>query len=190
MEFLKKNILNVLLIIILLVVFFVPDAKALLIKGLMEVGFYNPKIERKEITPAHLNGIQFKDVKGDTIDLGDLRGKIIFLNFWATWCSPCRAELPSLNKLYTKFKADKNIVFIFVDADGDLSKSIKFMTDRKYKLPVFTLCSDIPKQIFENALPTTIIFDQQGRLSFRHEGVADYSDQKFVDFLDKLKQAE
>jgi predicted transcriptional regulator len=91
--------------------------------------------------------------------------------------------------LYAQFKDDKNIVFIFADADGDFAKSGKFMSDRKYAMPVYKVESEIPEQIFAGTLPTTVIFDKQGRLSFRHEGVANYADQKIVDFLNKLKSS-
>ena len=137
-----------------------------------------------------LKGILFKDIKGNLIDLGDLKGKIIFLNFWATWCPPCSAEMPSINKLYTQFKDDKNVVFIFADADGDFVKSSRFMADHKYAMPVYKVESEIPEKVFAGALPTTVIFDKEGRLSFKHEGVANYADKKIVDFLNKLKNTK
>ena len=190
MKFIRKNIFNALFIIILLVIVFVPDAKAFLIKGLMEIGFYSPKVESPKEIATSLDGIQFKDVKGNVIDLGDLRGKVIFLNFWAIWCPPCRAEMPSINKLYTQFKDDKDVVFIFADADGDFVKSGKFMSDHKYAMPVYKVESEIPEEVFAGALPTTVIFDKQGRLSFKYEGVANYADKKIVDFLNKLKNTK
>lgn len=187
MKFIRKNIFNTLFVVFLLVIVFVPDVKAFFIKGLMEIGFYKPNVETPKENIPGLNGIRFKDAKGNVIDLGDLKGKVIFLNFWATWCPPCRAEMPSINKLYAKFKDDKGIIFIFADADGDFSKSGKFMYDRKYAMPVYKVESDIPEKVFAGTLPTTVIFDKQGRLSFRHEGVANYADQKIVDFINKLK---
>lgn len=189
MTFIRKNLFNAVFIVLLLVIILVPDAKAFLIKGLMEIGFFKPKIEASASPGMSLNGIRFKDAKGNIVDLGDLKGKVIFLNFWATWCPPCRAEMPSVNKLYQQFKADKNVVFIFVDADGDLAKSTRFMTDRKYELPVYKVESDVPEQIFSGSLPTTVIFDKQGRLSLHHEGAADYADKKIVDFLSKLSRS-
>lgn len=187
LKWIKKHLVNIGILTLFLLVFLVPDAKALLIRGLMTVGFYKPAIEHRISPVTNLDGIQFKDINGKTTDLGDLKGKVIFLNFWATWCPPCRAEMPSINKLYTTFKTDKNVVFLFVDADGDFKKSAKFMADRQYELPVYAFASEIPGQIFESAIPTTVIFDRQGRLSFRHEGVANYGDQKFVAFINKLK---
>lgn len=186
-KILKKYGANALFAIIILVILFVPDAKAFLIRGLMEVGLYHPKIEQPAQPAQDLTGIQFEDIKGNIVDLGDLKGKIIFLNFWATWCPPCRAEMPSIAKLYNQFKDDKDIVFIFADADGNLEKSTKFMSSRKYLMPVFKVNSNIPEQIFSGSLPTTVVFDKQGRLSFKHEGVADYNDKKFIAFLNKLK---
>ena len=189
LKFLKRNLLNAALMLLLLVVIFVPDAKAFLIKGLIEIGFYKPKIEAPTAPGMSLSGILFKDAKGNVVDLGDLKGKVIFLNFWATWCPPCRAEMPSINKLYKQFKDDKNVVFIFADADGDLGKSTRFMADRKYELPVYKVESDVPERIFAGSLPTTIVFDKQGRLSLQHEGAADYADKKIVDFLNKLSRS-
>lgn len=190
MKFIRKNIFNILFATLLLLIVFVPDTKALLIKGLMEIGFYSPSVNQPTKTVMDLSGIKFQDMNGKIVDLGDLKGKVIFLNFWATWCPPCRAEMPSISKLFNQFKNDKNIVFIFADADGDLSKSVKFMTNRKYEMPVFKVISSIPEQVFSGALPTTVIFDKQGRLSFRHEGIANYADKKIIDFLNKLKVSE
>ncbi|GGH11215.1 TlpA family protein disulfide reductase [Pedobacter zeae] len=189
MKFIKKNIFNALFVIFLLVIVFVPGAKAFFIRGLMEIGFYKPDIEAPKEHVAELNGIRFKDAKGNLVDLGDLKGKVIFLNFWATWCPPCRAEMPSVNKLYNQFKDDTDIVFIFADADGDFARSGKFMSDRKYEMPIYKVQSDIPEKVFAGALPTTVIFDKQGRLSFKHEGVANYADPKVIDFIKKLKNS-
>lgn len=63
------------------------------------------------------------------------------------------------------------------------------MSDRKYEMPIYKVDSDIPEKVFAGALPTTVIFDKQGRLSFRHEGVANYADQKIIDFINKLKSS-
>ncbi|GGI22991.1 hypothetical protein GCM10008119_05430 [Pedobacter mendelii] len=152
----------------------------------MEIGFYSPNIEESKVEAVNLRGIKFSNSKGEVIDLGDLKGKVVFLNFWATWCPPCRAEFPSINKLYTQFKNDPNVVFIFVDADGDLTKANKFMLNKKFELPVYKVESNVPEQIFTGSLPTTLIFDKQGRISFKHEGIANYSDEKFGEFLNKL----
>jgi len=184
-----KNIFNIILIFIFLGLVFIPSAKALVIEGLMKIGFFSPNTTLKKDTAfvQDLSGIQFKDVKGNIVDLGDLRGKVVFLNFWATWCPPCLAEMPTVNKLYEKFRNDKDVVFILVDADGDLTKSQKFMDRRKYNLPVYAICSQIPDLLFKGSLPTTVVFDKQGRVSYNESGAANYGDIKFIEFINRLK---
>lgn len=185
--FLKKNGFTFLIVLFLLIMLFAPDAKALMMQGLMKIGLFSPKIEQADVSSTDLSGIKFSDINGNEVDLGNLHGKVILINFWATWCPPCRAEMPGLNKLYKQFKNDKNFVFIFADADGDLNKSAKFMEKHNYDMPIYKIASNVPTKIFESTLPTTVIFDKQGRLSFKHEGLADYSDKKISDFLNKLK---
>lgn len=188
----KKNLVNALFIGFFLVLIFVPSAKALMIRGLMEIGLFSPGIKNpaENVAPKEstdLSGIQFKDVSGKLVDLGDLKGKVVFLNFWATWCPPCLAEMPSVNKLYEQFKEDKEVVFILVDADSDLPKAQKYMDKKAYKLPVYQVASNIPEAIFKGSLPTTLVFDKMGRVSYNEVGAANYASDKFIEFIKKLK---
>ncbi|PYF75841.1 TlpA family protein disulfide reductase [Pedobacter nutrimenti] len=183
----SKYIWNSIFVVIVLVLLFVPPAKAYVIQGLMQMGLFKPQVtELNAQKPADLSGIKFKDAEGNITDLGDLKGKVIFLNFWATWCPPCQAEMPSVEKLYQQFSKDKNVVFLFVDADGNFEKSKKFMDRKKYNLPVYAIGGYIPEGIFKGALPTTVVFDKMARISYRGEGAANYSDKKFLDFMQKL----
>jgi len=186
----KKKIFNAVLTVLFLALIFVPSAKALMLEGLMKIGFMAPEtstINAIDSKPRDLSGIRFTDGKGNTVDLGDLKGKVVFLNFWATWCPPCIAEMPAINKLHEKFKNDGSVVFILVDADGDLKKSQVFMDRKKFGLPVYAVASEIPEQLFKGSLPTTVVFDKSGRVAYNEIGAADYSNQKFIAFIDKLK---
>lgn len=180
--------LNGLFVGLLLLILFVPSAKALVIRGLMEIGLFSADVNTETPTAqADLSAIKFKDAKGKTLSLADLEGKVIFLNFWATWCPPCLAEMPSVNKLYEKYKNDSEVVFILVDADSDFTKSQAYMDRKKYALPVYAFASNLPETIFKGNLPTTIVFDKKGRLSYRGEGAANYASAKFMDFIEQLK---
>ncbi|WP_316819468.1 TlpA disulfide reductase family protein [Pedobacter gandavensis] len=189
----KCNVINGLLGILILVILFVPSAKALMIQGLMKVGLFAPdtSIEHRKASEAEqhtsLEGIKFKDASGKELDLGDLKGKVIFLNFWATWCPPCLAEMPSVNKLYEQFKSDEGVVFIMVDADSDFAKAKKYMDRKGYQMPVYAVASRIPQQLFAGSLPTTVVLDKHGRISYHEVGAADYGNKKFVDFIKQLK---
>jgi len=184
----RKNIINVIFAGLLLILLFLPSAKAMVLQGLMGIGFFKPdtNMAKKELE-AGLSGVLFKDASGKVVDLGALKGKVVFLNFWAAWCPPCLAEMPSINKLYEQFKDDKNVVFIFVDADSDLPKAREFMERRKYQLPIYAVASEIPDQLFKGSLPTTVVLDKQGRISYNESGAANYGDNKFIAFMTKLR---
>jgi len=185
-----KNIFNAALIILFLVLLFVPSAKAMLLEGLMKAGFFSPdtSVALAGRQPVNdLSGIKFKDINGKIVDLGDLKGKIIFLNFWATWCPPCLAEMPAVNKLYEKFGNDNEVVFILADADGDLVKSQKFMNRKKFSLPVYAVAGEVPEVLFQGSLPTTVVFDKQGRIAYHEAGAANYGSEKFITFINRLK---
>ena len=184
----KKRILNLLFIAMLAVFIFVPSAKAFLIQGLMQVGLFKPAIEQpKQQAIQDLSAIKFKDAKGNTLSLADLHGKVVFLNFWATWCPPCLAEMPSVNKLHQQFKNDSEVVFILVDADSDFAKAQAYMDRKGYQLPVYNIASSIPETLFAGSLPTTVVLDKKGRLSFKEVGAANYASDKFINFINQLK---
>ena len=82
---------------------------------------------------------------------------------------------------------DKKVLCLMVDADSNFEKSLGYMNARKYNMPVYHMASSVPEQIFAGSLPTTVVFDKQGRLSFKHEGAANYNSKKFADFIEKLK---
>ncbi|MDQ7947635.1 MAG: TlpA disulfide reductase family protein [Pedobacter sp.] len=180
----RSTLLNVLWIAVLAIFLFVPSAKAVLIEGLMEIGLFSPPEPSKNAKAigTDLSDIRFKNAKGNVVSLADCRGKVVFLNFWATWCPPCRAEMSSINKLYTQFK-DEEMIFLLVDADGNFEKAQAYMDRKKYQLPVYAFASDLPKDIFKGTLPTTLVLDKQGRISLHGEGAADYSSKKFTDFI-------
>ncbi|HUI32579.1 MAG TPA: TlpA disulfide reductase family protein [Dysgonamonadaceae bacterium] len=132
------------------------------------------------------NGITFQDGNGKTIALNDLKGKVVFINFWATWCPPCIAEMPSINELKAKFNGNENIVFLMVDVDGKHKKAQAFMDKRKFDLPVYVPHSEIPKEYLGGAIPTTIILDKKGAIAARIEGGRDYSAPEILNGLKKL----
>lgn len=185
-----SNISTALLVIFALLLFFSPDAKGLLIQALMNVGLFQPDVEEERASENLLStpsGIQFKDGSGNITNLSDLKGKVVFINFWATWCPPCRAEMPSIETLYQQSQ-DKNIVFLMVDVDDDYKKSKKFIDKKKFTLPVFTPASSIPKSMLSGSIPTTIILNKKGQVVFQHEGAADYTNKQVVNLLDKLSK--
>lgn len=135
------------------------------------------------------DGIYFNDKNNKVVALEDLKGKVVFINFWATWCPPCIREMPDLNELYLEFKDNPQIEFLFVDVDGNMEKSLKFMDKKGFKLPVYFPSSYIPEDFLSGAIPTTVILDKDGNRVGRIEGMYEYNTDEFKQSLKKLIEA-
>ncbi len=138
------------------------------------------------ISQQSYTDVSFTDENGKIISLKSLKGKVVFINFWATWCPPCIHEMPSINELKKAFNGNNNIVFLMVDVDNNIKKSKAFMKNRKFDLPVYTPASDIPKEYLGRSIPATVILDKNGVMAGRVEGSRDYTDPKMIKALKEL----
>lgn len=189
----RKNLSNIIIGAIALTILLVPEAKAFVHQGLMKVGFFQPKLEKTaeiQLVKPDPAALQFEVInsEGETLKIADLHGKVVFINFWATWCPPCIAEMGSLQVLYDKFKEDSDVQIIMLEVEGKEDKVKQFMKRKGYDLPVFYPNSAVPQEFFKGTLPTTVILDKQGNIAHTTLGMADYSGQGIVDFLNMLKE--
>jgi peroxiredoxin len=108
--------------------------------------------------------IQLKDAFGNNVRMSDFRGKVVFLNFWATWCAACVVEMPSMEKLHRRFK-DRDFVMVAINVQESDAQVKAFF--EKLKLS-FTTLLDVSGEVATgfavNALPTTYVLDKEGRL--------------------------
>ena len=121
--------------------------------------------------PAPLGDFAVTDLGGRTISSSDLRGKVVLVNFWATWCPPCRAEIPDLIKLQDKYR-DKLIVLGISEDEIPPGEVKAFVTEQKMNYRVAMTTPALGK-IFRgvSALPTTFVIDREGKLVQRHVGM-------------------
>jgi cytochrome c biogenesis protein CcmG/thiol:disulfide interchange protein DsbE len=128
-----------------------------------------------------------KDLKGDDISLASLRGKVVFLNIWATWCVPCREEMPSIESLYNDFKADKDFVVLAVSQDTDGRMVRPFVEKNHFQ---FTVLLDPRNEVGErydvNGIPETFIIGRDGRIVAHHVGPYDWSNADIREALQEL----
>ena len=115
------------------------------------------------------------DISGAPLDLSSLRGKVVLVNFWATWCPPCREEIPDLVALQAKYKDELQIVGISQDS-GSADEVARFARDHGMNYPVVMSTPDI-ERLFPNvyALPTTFVIDRDGKLAQKHVGLLNMS---------------
>jgi len=131
-------------------------------------------------------GFAVKDLQGNFKLVDTLKGKVIFLNIWATWCPPCRAEMPSIQKVYDKMKNRKDVAFLIM-TDEDLPTVQKFMKKNKYTFPVYLYKENSLPDVFRaNAVPLTFIIAPDGKIAFKDSGAAKWDADEVFAFFDKL----
>ena len=130
--------------------------------------------------------LPLKNLDGKIINLENLKGKVVFMNLWALWCQPCLAEMPSISALRANFKDDKNIAFLIVEVDGNIKASSAFEQKNNYQLPYYNPVKEFSERVFNGSLPTTIIFNKNGEIVFRQEGIGDYNSAKTKQLLNGL----
>jgi thiol-disulfide isomerase/thioredoxin len=121
--------------------------------------------------PVDIPSFSVTDLTGRTIQSSELRGKVVLVNFWATWCPPCRAEIPDLIKLQEKYR--KELVIIGVSEDEIPPENVKaFANQQGMNYPIAMTTPELRK-IFRGvaALPTTFVIDRNGRLVQKHVGL-------------------
>ncbi len=123
--------------------------------------------------PVDVPAFTVRDIDGKTISLADLKGKVVLVNFWATWCPPCRAEIPDLVKLQDKYR-DKLVVLGISEDEVDPAQVKAFATEQKMNYPIVMATTEL-RQIFKGvaALPTTFVLDTEGKIQMRHVGMLD-----------------
>lgn len=129
---------------------------------------------------------KIKTLDGKEIDFNAYRGKTIFLNMWATWCGPCRAEMPSIQSLYDKVNNDSiAFVMLSIDAEDQPEKVSKYVDAKGFTFPVF-IAGDLPPQLQVKTIPSTFVIAKDGTMQYKKTGMAEYDTKSFRKFLEKL----
>ncbi len=130
---------------------------------------------------------KLKDLNGDEISLASLRGKVVFLNIWATWCAPCREEMPSIESLYNDFKNNKDFVVLAVSQDTDAAAVAPFVKQNHLG---FTVLLDPHNEVGEHydvdGIPETFIIGRDGRIMAHHVGPYDWANADIREALEEL----
>tara|TARA_B110000438_G_C15382163_1_gene465256 strand:- start:74 stop:589 length:516 start_codon:yes stop_codon:yes gene_type:complete len=147
-----------------------PDIKNLII-------IKNPKIYEDVI---------FKDLNEKDINLADFKGKLLILNFWATWCAPCKEEMPSLDELQSNNKFSNLKIFPINIGQENISKSESFF--KEINIQNLDIYFDAPitlaKKFSLRGIPTTILFNKQGKEFARIIGSINFKDKEFINWLE------
>ncbi len=135
---------------------------------------------------------KLETLDGTTVSLESLRGKVVFLNVWATWCEPCREEMPSMQTLYDSFKGNKDFVMLAASQDTKGRAAVApYVAKNGYH---FTILLDPENKIGEtydvSGVPETFIIDRKGQIVAHHMGAFDWSRPDVKDALQQLLDAK
>ena len=147
-----------------------------------------PDPEEMDVTTIDFesNMLLFNDLEGNEFSLRDFEDKVLFINYWATWCNPCLAEMPNMAELYNQYKENDNIVFLYLSKE-DADTIIDYIPkdDSLGQVPIYKVVTD--DDLFSTrGIPTTFIVNRNGEIVIKDVGSAVWNDQSVVDYLDKL----
>jgi len=135
--------------------------------------------------PKSYENVIFMDINQKNVNLDDFKGKLVILNFWATWCAPCKEEMPSLDDLQSNGKLNNLKIFPINIGQEDVSKSKNFF--RELNIKNLDIYIDAPitlaKKFSLRGVPTTILFNKEGKEFARIIGSIDFYDQEFINWL-------
>lgn len=136
----------------------------------------------KKVAPS----FELNNMNGEKHKLSDYRGKPVIINFWATWCPPCRAELPAMNRAWEKVKTE-NIEMLAINAGEDEDTIFAFTGE--YPIDFTVLLDETGEEIKRwpiRGLPTTFVLDKEGRIVYRAIGGREWDDEKLLNIVRKL----
>lgn len=152
--------------------------------AILYTGLIRPAIETPDVRNQQFDySGQFLDFNGNTVSLKEYKGKTIFINVWASWCGPCRAEMPHISELYKKVKDDPTIGFLMIGVDNDISKSRDFLAGKNWSFPTVHASFGLNNSLKSQSLPTTLVVNAEGKIVFYQEGMSNFNTAEFEQFL-------
>ena len=149
----------------------------------LATGIFQPDVEAAPpVADFDYNGL-VPSMEGEPVHLSGYKGKTLFINLWATWCPPCRAEMPHIEALYKKVEDQENLEFMMIALDEDFAKSKKFTRDKQFTFPVFHASHGLNASLQSQSIPTTLVVDPSGKVVFYHEGMSNFNTKEFENFL-------
>jgi thiol-disulfide isomerase/thioredoxin len=179
----SKNWSNI-LFVILVILFLIPSTRFHIQVYINRAFSFSPSIVDKE----QLNQLtdynwQLRNEQNELINFKASKGKVVLINFWASWCGPCVAEMPSLQELYNLHHNEVDFYFVARDKQKAIQQ---FMANENFDFPVYYEQENTPELLQSNQLPTTYLIDKEGKIWISKTGAADWNSEELNDLLEKL----
>jgi thiol-disulfide isomerase/thioredoxin len=171
---------------LLILALLLPFSRKPLATGLNRLTLHRPSVlspvRQVTLTDEDYNW-KLLDLEGNPVHFSYFRGKVIFLSFWATWCPPCRAEMPAIQRLYKEY-GDR--IAMILASQEDAAQLRRFMKEYGYDLPVYRLVRNPPEKFMTSTIPTTFVISADGKITVHKTGSARWDGDYFRAYLDSL----
>jgi thiol-disulfide isomerase/thioredoxin len=162
-------------------------------RAVLWTGLFNAKTHKVATTNGPMltkstYNMPLETAKGKQVQLKKYKGKVLFVNIWASWCPPCIAEMPTIKTLYNKVKDHGNIKFVLISLDEKKKDAVSFMNDKDFPMPYYFPTSGIPSVFQSSYIPSTYVISKDGKIIYEHGGMSNYGKKDFREWL--IKQAE
>jgi thiol-disulfide isomerase/thioredoxin len=186
-EFLKPVATVALVIIVLQYTGLMSGISAITGSALMKTGVMDIDVKGDYPNKNFDFNFDIRDMNGSTVNMNNYKGKVVFINLWATWCGPCRVEMPSIQELYNNVDKDKVVfVMLSLDTEENQPKIVKYIREKGFSFPVFQPASKLPRQLQVGSIPTTVVIGKDGKIKMKKVGTANYATTEFQNFLNQL----
>lgn len=186
MKIKKKNVYNILTLLVIALLIIPQTRKPIQVTIHKVFAMFGPSIESEgNKTELSTYNWALSDKKGNAYNLSTAKDQVVFVNLWATWCPPCVAELPSMQKLYNDY-GDK-VTFLFVSNERK-ERVNAFLTKKGMNIPTFQPTSAIPQELYSRSIPATYIIGKDGLIHVDKKGAANWNSNSVRELLDKLIQ--
>ncbi|RFN60206.1 TlpA family protein disulfide reductase [Marixanthomonas ophiurae] len=182
-QFLKKNKGNILFLAVLALLI-IPQTRTPIQVFVQRLISFSPSEtdveERKQLTDYNWN---LTSLENNGVDFSESKGRVILINFWATWCPPCIAEMPSLQNLYDEY-GERVDFYLVTSEEPEIVQ--RFMDKKGYTFPIYIQHTKAPKVLFSQSLPTTYLISKKGEIVIKETGAADWDSEKTKGIIDGL----
>lgn len=179
----KNRIVNLFLLVFAVLLLFTPVGTTVKVWVNRVVAFSPSRIPEEDRDNIGSYRWDLRTSDGGIYDFNDARGEVVLVNFWATWCPPCVAEMPALHRLYEDYK-DK-VVFLFVT--GEEPEVVeKFLVRKGWDIPAYFPVTGVPEKMYSSSIPVTWVLDKNGYIVVGKRGAAAWNSDKVRDMLDRL----
>ncbi|MDQ1097479.1 MULTISPECIES: TlpA family protein disulfide reductase [Chryseobacterium] len=178
----KKGIIYIVIILLIAGIVLITGVKSFL----QEQFFPVATIENAVTIPAEDYDIELQGINVPDSNLKNFKDKTVFLNFWGTWCPPCRKEWPTIQKLYEGRKDKVDFVLIAMNDQEDAVK--KFLKENNYSVPVYIAQSPISEKLLPKVFPTTYLLGKNGRILMKEDASKDWNTESVHRFIDTVTQ--